>query len=164
MTRIRTCAALAATAVFGLTACGGGSETALEKAIEAGGGGDVDVEIGEDGGIDIETEDGSFSSGGFVKFPDDFPSEVPVPGDGATLLSSIKDTNNWFLTYQVEGITEDYCSDYAERLTDAGFSEDSVYSVSGGVGGTYVSDEFTVNITCGEVFTGIVLQVERNQG
>jgi hypothetical protein len=67
--------------------CGGSEEAAteayLEKSIEAQGGGEVDVEMGEDGTaykIKSETEEGTveFSAGGDVAIPEGFPKDVPL--------------------------------------------------------------------------------------
>jgi hypothetical protein len=61
--------------------CGKAAETVLEGAIEnqleEDGGGDVNVNVDEDGGsISIETDEGSVNIGG-TEIPDDFPLPVP---------------------------------------------------------------------------------------
>lgn len=71
-----------------LTACGNAeekaAETLAEKALEANSGQDVDVDIDEDGEtVTIQTEQGTIkqSSGDNVALPDDFPTDVTLPGD-----------------------------------------------------------------------------------
>ena len=71
-----------------LSACGQSEEKAAEilaeKALEANSGQDVDVDIDEDGEtVTIQTEQGTIkqSSGDNVALPDDFPTDVTLPGD-----------------------------------------------------------------------------------
>ncbi len=76
-------------AVLLVAACGNAAEEVAERAIEAGGGGDVDVEFdddGETGEIVIESEDGSQT----VNVGDqDLPSELTVPmPDGYEVIAS----------------------------------------------------------------------------
>ena len=55
--------------VLSLTACGNASETGIEKLIESQGGGDVDLDLGKDGGFSVQTEEGGMSideDGNFV--------------------------------------------------------------------------------------------------
>lgn len=84
-----------AAVVLGLVtaACGQAAETIAEQAIESQGGGDVDLDIDQDGetvGFDVENEDGSASvQFGEQDLPDDFP--VPVPDGGEVLMTSTSD-------------------------------------------------------------------------
>ena len=72
-----------------LAACGNVGEEIAERAAEAGGGGDVDIELGDDGEtgeIVIETEDGTQTVNiGTSELPDGLT--VPVP-DGYEVLAS----------------------------------------------------------------------------
>jgi hypothetical protein len=71
-----------------LVACGNAAETVAEKAIEAGGGGSVDVDLDDEGGGEfvIESEDGSQTvnvGGG------ELPSELTIPmPDGFEVIAS----------------------------------------------------------------------------
>lgn len=56
------------------------TEKVTEKAIEAESGGDANVDIGKDGKVQIDTEDGSLSIG-TGEIPDSWPSDVPLPED-----------------------------------------------------------------------------------
>ena len=64
------------------------SERIAEEAIEASGGGELDVDISGDGDdmtINVETEEGSFSTGSNVELPGEL--NVPVP-DGGNVTAS----------------------------------------------------------------------------
>jgi hypothetical protein len=78
-------------AVVGLAvvACGNAADEVAERAIEAGGGGDVDVELDDEGGeFTIESEDGTQ----IVNVGDaDLPAEltIPMPGGFEVIASSV---------------------------------------------------------------------------
>jgi hypothetical protein len=74
------------------TSCGAAaeklSEEAVERAIESGGGGDVELDVSGDGDeftVNVESEDGTFSVGSDVEIPGDL--QIPVP-EGGTATSS----------------------------------------------------------------------------
>jgi len=73
----------------GLTACSAAQEAVSERLVEEALGGEVDLEIGEDGQIaSIETEDGSFEmSAGGGDAPEEWPGDVPL-FDGGEISSS----------------------------------------------------------------------------
>ncbi len=67
------------------------SEKIAEKAIEAAGGGELDVDISGDGDdftVSIESEDGSFSSESNVDLPDELA--MPFPDDGNVQMSGVQ--------------------------------------------------------------------------
>lgn len=76
-----------------LTGCGNIAENVAERAVEeaaeaANGGGEVDLEIDEEGGaISITSSEGSFSVGGDQELPQDFPDDLPLPADSQVLSS-----------------------------------------------------------------------------
>lgn len=89
MRRLITIVAVPAAALL-LTACSTDSllesavEEGIERAAEASGDdvGDVELDLdGEDGTFSIETDDGSLSFGGSSELPEDFPDDLPLPGD-----------------------------------------------------------------------------------
>lgn len=100
-TTMRTRSLVASLAIGGMliaaTGCGKASEKiaekATEKAIEAGAGGDADVDI-KDGGYTVETDEGSASFG--AGMPSGWPDDVPLPDDfaptGGANISSGADT------------------------------------------------------------------------
>lgn len=81
-------AGLALLLVTGASGCGKAAdkfsekaaEKATEKAIESGSDGKADVDL-NDGEMNIETDDGSFSMGAGGEIPDSWPEDVPMPPD-----------------------------------------------------------------------------------
>jgi len=100
-TMTRTRSLMAALAIGGVliasTGCGKASEKiaekATEKAIEAGAGGDADLDF-TDGGFTVETDEGSSSFG--AGMPSGWPADVSLPDDfaptGGANISSAADT------------------------------------------------------------------------
>lgn len=94
----RTAAAilLAGVLTAGVAACGTTknklSEKIAEKSIEAGGGGDVDIDA-KDGDFSIKTEDGEFSTKRTSELPDGWPTDIlPVPdGFEVQMANTMKD-------------------------------------------------------------------------
>lgn len=69
-----------------LAACGrGGTERAIERAIEEETGENAEVDVRTDGSVKVETEDGTFQTGNTL--PADWPTDVPVYA-GATVQYS----------------------------------------------------------------------------
>jgi hypothetical protein len=65
----RTALVLAVAASVTLSACGNSTETGVEELIESQGGGEVDLDLDQDGGFSVETEEGGMSideDGNFV--------------------------------------------------------------------------------------------------
>lgn len=77
--------ALAVTALVPLLLAGCGTvtenlaEEAAERAAEAGGGGDVEVDVDDEGNVSVESDEGSISVGSGASLPDGFPESMPVP-------------------------------------------------------------------------------------
>lgn len=59
-----------------LAGCESSVENAMERELEEETGGDAEVDLNEDGGMRIESEEGTFTTGN--KMPEDWPSDVPV--------------------------------------------------------------------------------------
>ena len=66
------------------------AEKATEEAIENQTGGQVDLDVDGEGGVSIETEDGSISSS--AKVPEGWPDDVPVPDDLQIMMGGTQDT------------------------------------------------------------------------
>lgn len=66
------------------------AEKATEEAIENQTGGQVDLDVDGEGGVSIETEDGSISSS--AKVPEGWPDDVPVPDDLQIMMGGSQDT------------------------------------------------------------------------
>ena len=78
------------------TSCGAAaeklSEEAVERAIESGGGGDVELDVSGDGDeftVNVESEDGTFSVGSDVEIPSEL--QIPVPGGGSATSAGTQD-------------------------------------------------------------------------
>lgn len=151
----------AAAAALTLTACGGGTDDAIENAIEDATGGSVDVNI-DSGGMEVDTGDGSYSSGESAEVPDDFPSEVPLIEDGgATLIGAYTDATGWILTYEMEDTSEEVCKTYIDSIEAAGFAEESRFETSGDFTGVFSNDDYQVIAGCGPT-AGASIQVMKN--
>lgn len=153
----------AAAAVLSLTACGGGSDNAIEQAIEDATGGSVDINTDGDGNVQIDTEDGSFSSGGSAEVPDDFPSDVPLP-DGIGLTTTLSDESGWYLYYESGDLTAEYCEDFLASYEDAGFTEDTRFEASGDLTGIYSSDQYSVTASCSPSISTVSVTVQNATG
>jgi len=101
-----TAAVISALGVFALTACANpieqlvqqGTTSAIENLVEQQTGGKVDINSDGDGGITIETEDGSsIDFGTSSKVPDSWPG-LPLPN--GNLVSSYATGSEFALTYQ----------------------------------------------------------------
>ncbi|WP_261818521.1 hypothetical protein [Nocardioides sp. OK12] len=66
------------------------AEKGMEKAMEAGSGGDAVVDVDSDAGtVTIEGEDGSLSVGG-GELPESFPEDVPLPDQAYQVVSAME--------------------------------------------------------------------------
>ncbi len=69
------------------------SERAAEEILEQAAGGEVDLDLDEDGGtVSVSTDDGSFTVGG-GDLPDNFPASAPLP-DGYTVLTAMSGSDD----------------------------------------------------------------------
>jgi len=99
----------------GLTGCGGAQEAASEQLVEQTVGGDVDVEIGDDGQVaSVETEDGSLEMSASGEVPEEWPDDVPLFEDGVVSNSQVATTDDGTI------VSIDYLTDAdAESAYDA---------------------------------------------
>ena len=64
-----------------LSACGNVAETVVEQVAEQAGGGNVEIDIDDDGSnVSIETDEGSMEIGSDLELPEDLAVEVPGGG------------------------------------------------------------------------------------
>jgi hypothetical protein len=73
------------------SACGAASEEATERMVDAAVGSDADVDL-DDGQVSIETEDGSFSTGG-GEVPETWPEDIPLPDLEDITSSEVQDAS-----------------------------------------------------------------------
>ncbi len=122
----------AGVASLGLAACGNVAERvaeeATERAIEADTGGDVDVNLDEDGSFSMKSEDGSMVMSADGELADGFPSEVPLV-DGtvqASWSTTSPEGESWWVTLEV-GDAEAAYADARSGLEGAGFTITNTY-------------------------------------
>lgn len=138
-TRIGGVARIAA-ASLALAAIGCGAvaeqatEEVLENAIEAEGGGDVELDSG-DGTMTLETEDGTMTYGG-GEVPAAIASVIDLPGDfvveGALSVESA-DGSGSTVTGRMDGDIESAADDFAGDLESDGWTIDSRYTDSASI-------------------------------
>ncbi|HEC08501.1 MAG TPA: hypothetical protein ENI86_02910 [Acidimicrobiales bacterium] len=106
--------ALIAGSLLLLSACGGGSETLTEKAIESAGGGDVDVNIDDSGqSISLSADGEVVQAGDHLDRPDWLPSDFPLPDDLNISLAVVDEAQQNSL---VSGTTTATMADMAPAL------------------------------------------------
>lgn len=152
---------MAALAVLGLVACGGSDENSIEQAIEEASGGNADVEIGEDGNIEVSTSDGSYSVGESADVPDNFPSEVPLP-DGLNLTGAFSDDSGWYLNYVSDSLSKDFCEEFLGAYEAAGFVEETRFDSGGDLTGVYSNEQYTVSASCSPSIQSVIVSVQDN--
>ncbi len=88
----------------------------------------------DDGNINVESEDGSFSAGAATAVPDDWPSDVPEP-DGLTIEGAASTNDGGTLGFVVTGQTDDpdFADDYGSALESAGFEVETEFTSEGAV-------------------------------
>ncbi len=117
------------------------AEEALERAAEAEGGGDVDIDIsGEGGKMEITKEDGSesFVVGEDVALPEGF--SLPIP-DGGTVVMAIEDSMGDTVTVTYDKDRYDEIAAFYEKFV-AG--RDEVTRIETPDGLMWQSPEFTI--------------------
>lgn len=144
---VRRAALGAATAVFSLglmTGCGADviAERATEKALE--GAADVDLDADGDGGIKIETDEGSLSVG--QKLPDDFPDDVPLP-EGEVLSGMSMAGKGWTVSLAVEGVPDDVAPEVKSMLESAGFEIEATTEAGGMTIFTATKDTYALTVS-----------------
>lgn len=113
---------------------GSPSEEGLEALIEQQGGGDVDLDMGDDGEFSMESEDGSFSTG--TEIPDSWPDDVPLP-DSLEIesASEMLDNTTGSGIITVSGRTSAAPDDVAEFYSDALGDWEEAMNMSSSSGG-----------------------------
>jgi hypothetical protein len=104
-----------------LTACGADeiAERATEKALERAAEGSADVDLDDDGGIKIKTEDGELAVG--QGLPEDFPTgEVPLP-EGEVVSGMSMAGQGWTVSIAVDGAPDQVASQVRSLLVAGGY-------------------------------------------
>ena len=79
-----------------LAGCGNASETGIEKLIESQGGGDVDLDLDNDGGFSVQTEEGGMSI-------DEDGNFVVTDGDGSVVTGNANSETGEFVVESEDG-------------------------------------------------------------
>jgi hypothetical protein len=145
MKRTLGVAALGVALVLG-TGCGAAADKAAERATEeaieeAAGGGQVDID--DDGNVQVETEDGSFAAND-GELPDDWPEDIPVI-DGATVDSSFS-TSSGGDTVTTAAMTtdksvEEVLAFYKEELSGWTVDNESTSEFNGVPSGSLIASD-----------------------
>ncbi len=106
--------------------------------------GEVDADTGE---VNVESEDGSFSSGATTQLPDEWPAEIPEP-NGVTIASATMMGSDGEQVITVSGTVDgdEFVESYASSLASAGFEEVSTFSSDGTINNVYSNDQWTVGV------------------
>ena len=140
------------------------AEKATEKAIESEAGGDANVDIGKDGQVKIETEDGSLSiNSGEV--PDSWPEDIPLPDD-LDVASSMSTPDGATVSGMTSVGVDDAMAFYEDALD--GWTISGEFNTSGDgastSSATYERDERVVTISASSNDDGTVLSVSHSEG
>lgn len=122
---------LVAIAACGLAACGeSGSEAAAESMAGAIMGQDVEL---EDDGETVTIGGTRMSSGASARVPDDFPSDVYLPGD-YTLETVVSNETSTSLHMSTDAAADALFADAVEAMTGAGWTQGWTIPPEDGVG------------------------------
>ncbi len=169
-TRWATLAALGAASALVLSGCGAiienAAEEAIEKAVEADSGEDIELDLdldGDEASFTIETEEGTvqisgdedgatytidgeegeesaeFNFGESAELPDCVSSVFDIPGGFDTQSSMVADDFCNVTGYFAGGNAEDLAEDFERQLADAGFTDNSSKSTFATDGQTTVA-------------------------
>lgn len=107
------------------------TEQAVEQAIEAGSGGNVDID-----------------AGGGASMPDGWPSSVPAPSGDIFYSASdgTEGSKSWTIMVKV-GNSKDAFSEMADKIKAAGFESTTEAVMDDGSYGAYQNSEYMVNMT-----------------
>jgi len=138
----------------GLTACGAAQEAVGEQLVEQAAGGDVDLELGDDGQIaSIETEDGSLEMSAGGEVPEEWPDDVPL-FDGGTVNSSQVATSDGQTIVSIDFLADADADASLDAMVDlyesAGFTTTATTNMGDGSGGSidgYVGERNGTTIT-----------------
>ena len=137
---------------IGLTGCGGAQEGASEQLVEQTVGGDVDIELGDDGQVaSVETEDGSVEMSASGEVPEEWPDDVPLFEDGVVSNSQVATTDDVTIVsidYVTEAGAESAYDAMVAAYKAAGFTStlSDVFDGKGGLA-TYIGERNGVSIT-----------------
>lgn len=101
-------------------------QTIMEKAIESQIGGKVDVDA-DNGTMNVNTKDGSFSAGENVKIPDNFPKDIFVFSDAkiSFAMSGGASEKSYSISYFTAATQEEAMNKYKEEMAKNGWQKEN---------------------------------------
>lgn len=137
--------------VFSLTACSQAAEKITEQIIEDNAGGDVDVDLDEDG-VNITDADGNqFAAGDSIDLPDNWPSDIPTFEGNLTTVSIDKSGGTVLASWTTEDSLSDAYEAYSSELESAGFNLTSDTTQSDYRMTTYENSKYSVLLTASAI-------------
>jgi len=112
--------------LVGVVGCGRrAEETAMEKLIEAQGGGKVEVDLGRES-LNIKTKDGSLAiaSGKSAKIPSGFPSDVYIY-KGATVDMAMQMPQGFSVVLGTKDDVSEVAETYEKKMTGEGWTQET---------------------------------------
>ena len=149
--RIRIAAVLLGAFML-LSACGNVAETVAEQVAEQAGGGNVELDIDDDGGnVSIETDDGSMEIGSDLELPDDLLVEVPGGGSVTSVFDFDSDISV-VVSYDIEEFEDliDFYTDWTANQSEDFQASTSEFDSADGI-------SFRTAVWFGETGTSINL-------
>jgi len=135
--------------MFILAGCGKEvQESAMEKKIEQATGGDVDVDLSDDGmKITGKTEEGEYAitSGEETEIPEDFPSDVFIYRPSKAVMA-MKVPDGYSVTLTTKDDKEKVVEAYKEEMQAKGWSEEGSMNMGSHSMLIYVKDGRNANI------------------
>jgi hypothetical protein len=98
----------------------------VEKAIESQTGGKININT-DKGTVDINTKDGSLSTGKEVKIPENFPKDIFVFSDAQVVfaMSGTSGEKSYSISYFTASTPEDAFAKYKEEMVSKGWQKES---------------------------------------
>lgn len=126
------------------------AEKMAEKAIESQTGANVDIDSNGDE-VTIRSEDGNvtYSAGGNVSLPENFPKELIVAGD-AKISVAISSEEGASVSYITNESQENITKKYLDSLTDAGWDKVMELSTTDGNMLSFEKGEGSITVSVGE--------------
>lgn len=124
------------------------AEKSAESIIGGLTGSDVDINSGEDGGVSINSNGNSLSSGSQAKWPSTMPSSVPEFKYGTISYSSTTADDaykGWSASFT--GVEAPDLTAYGNQLTALGWAEIDRVESNIATNITYEKDEYRINLT-----------------
>ena len=149
----KTLAALAALAlgITGLVGCSNPAdevaEQLTEELVEAGGDGNVDVDIDDESMTITDDEGNEMAVGEGVSIPDTWPSAVPLFEGGTVVMSTVQPDVAASAVWETDASVEEAADAYDAQLTSAGFELDQDAAVAETIIRGYSSATMTLSVS-----------------